>query len=178
VAGDPTKTSMWPDADVYVADLDADLPDTVNDPFPAAWGLVGLLDGDAGVTESREEDTGDHYAWGGILVRTHRRQFKYTRSFTALEDNPVTRALLWPGSENGSLKVPRPQRKLVAFETRDPELNKVRRLISAFQAEIVVNGDVTESEAELTGVEYLATFFPTAAGVLLTEQGGELVPSP
>lgn len=172
MAGDPTNASIWPDADVFVGPLDADNPATVDDPFPAEWGLVGLLDGEQGFTQSREEETNDHYAWGGILVRTSRRNFKLTIGFTALEDNPETRELIWPGSPPGQLIVPRPVRLKVAFETREPvgEDEKIKRLISHHQAEITVNGDITDNESDLTRYELLATIFPSGDGVLLDEQ--------
>jgi len=72
VAGDPTNASLWTDADVYVGPLSATNPATIDDPFGVDWGLVGLLDGDEGFSESRDEDKDDKYAWGGILVRTSR----------------------------------------------------------------------------------------------------------
>jgi len=172
VAGDPTKVGVWPDADVYIADTDAEIPADVDTPFDAAWKFVGLLDGDAGFVQSREEDVADHYAWGGILVRTTRRQFKQTVTFTALEDNDTTRELIWPGSSAGELKVPRPARKKIAFETREGD--KVRRLISKFEAEITINGDITDSEGAPTSYELQATIFPDADGVLFVEQKSDV----
>src|SRR5690606_41721003 len=92
MAGDPTKANIWPDADVYVGPLTATDPIDIDTPFGADWDLVGLLDGEAGFVQAREEEVEDHYAWGGILVRTSRRNFKQTITFTALEDNDVTRS--------------------------------------------------------------------------------------
>lgn len=171
MAGDPTNASIWPDADVFVGPTTAANPATVDDEFPAEWGLVGLLDGDQGFVQSRDEEVNDHYAWGGILVRTSRRNFKQTISFTALEDNEETRALIWPGSPAGQLIVPRPERIKIAFETREGD--KVKRLISHFQAEVNVNGDITDSESDLTRYELVATIFPDADGVLFDEQATE-----
>lgn len=168
MAGDPTNAMLWPDADVYVAPLATVLPADVDAVFPAGWEFVGLLDGDAGFTESRDEDTALHYAWGGLLVKKSRRQFQLTRTFTALEDNDVTRDLLWPGSTATELVVPQAVRRLVCFEVREGD--KVHRAFSAHEVEIEVDGDITMSEADLTRLPFLCTFFPTAAGVLITEQ--------
>ncbi len=169
MAGTPGNANIWPDADVYVStDLTAAVPLNATTAFAAAWELVGLLDGDAGMTQSREEDEADHFAWGGILVRTSRRQFKLSLGFTALEDNAVTRALVWPGSSSGSIQTPRPAKVLAAFETREGA--KVKRLITANYAEISVAGDITDSEATLTQYEFTATIYPTGGGLLLTEQ--------
>lgn len=168
MSGDPTKASIWPDADVFVGALDAVDPTDVDDEFGSDWDLVGLLDGDDGFTDVRNEDVGDHYAWGGILVRTSRKHFKYQRKFTALEDNDTTRDLIWPNSPTGQLIVPRPKRIKIAFETREDDV--VRRLISAFEAEVTIDGDVKESEAELTKYALIATIFPDGDGVLMNEQ--------
>lgn len=168
MAGDPTKASLWTDADVYVGPLDAENPDTVDDPFSSDWGLVGLLDGDEGFGESRDEDTDDKYAWGGILVRTSRAHFKLTKSFTALEDNLTTRSLIWPGSTDTQLIVPRPARVKIAFETREGA--KVKRLITAQYGEVSVDGDITENETDLTSYSLVATIFPTSGKVLFLRQ--------
>lgn len=168
MAGDTTKATIWPDADVYTAPLGTSAPATIDADFPAGWDLVGLLDGEEGFTQAREEDVNDHYAWGGILVRTSRRNFKLTIAFTALEDNDTTRALVWPDSPAGQIIVPRPNRILVAFETVEGDTKK--RLISAHEAEVTVNADIVDKEDDLTKYPFLATIFPDADGVLLTEQ--------
>lgn len=168
MAGDPTNASLWTDADVYVGPLSAPLPATVDDPFSSEWGLVGLLDGDEGFTESRDEDTDDKYAWGGILVRTSRAHFKLTKSFTVLEDNPTTRSLIWPGSTDTQIIVPKPARVLLAFETREGDA--VKRLITAQYAEVDLDGDVQENETDLTAYSLVATIFPTAGKVLFNRQ--------
>jgi hypothetical protein len=158
MAGDPANAMIWPDADVYVGPTTATDPANVDAEFGVDWDLVGLLNGDSGFNQSRSEDVNDHYAWGGILVRTSRRNFKLTMAFTALEDNDVTRDLVWPDSPAGTLVVPRPKRIKIAFETR--EGGKVKRLISAYEAEVSLNGDLNDNENSLTNMELLATIFP------------------
>lgn len=169
MAGDPLKANLWTDADVYIStNLSAAIPADANTPFGVDWDLVGLLDGDEGFPESRDEDTDDKFAWGGILVRTSRNHFKLTKSFTALEDNDTTYSLLWPGSSATQIKVPRPAKVLVAFETREGE--KVRRLITANYAEVSLDGDHGENEADLESMTFAATIYPTGAGVLFNRQ--------
>lgn len=173
MSGDPSNATIWPDADVYVGPTTAANPASASTAFGVDWDLVGLLDGDQGFVQSRAEDVTDHYAWGGILVRTSRRNYKQTLTFTALEDNPVTRDLLWPDSPPGQIVVPRPKRIKIAFELVEGAV--VKRLISAYEAEVSVSGDITDSEGSLTRYPLVATIFPTAAGVLFVEQttGGE-----
>jgi hypothetical protein len=161
VAGDPSNATLWPEADVFTAPLGSALPATVDDAFPAAWDLVGLLDGAAGFVHHREEEGGDLFAWGGILVRRARRNFKAQVTFTALEDNEVVRELVWPGSSDTSIVVPHPDRILIAFETREDET--VKRLISSYQAEVDVASDIVDKEDDLTKNELIATIFPLAS---------------
>lgn len=168
MAGDPNNATLWPDADVYVGSTTATNPVDVSSPFGSDWDLVGLLDGDAGFVQSRDEEENDIFAWGGLLVRTSRRNFKQTVTFTAIEDNETTKALIWPGSSSGDLKVPRPARLKVAFEMREGDT--VKRLISAFEAEVKINGDINDNEADITRYELIATIFPTSGGVLFKEQ--------
>jgi hypothetical protein len=168
MAGDATNASQWSEADVYVAPLGSAVPADAETAFAAAWGLVGLLSGDDGFTQSRSEDKSDSYAWGGILVRTSRKNFKLTQKFSALEDNDVTRDLIWPGSTAGAIMVPRPESVLMAFETRDGD--KIRRLITKDHAVVELDGDIVENETDLTKYELLATIFPDGNGQLFIEQ--------
>ncbi|QCX81048.1 Bacterial Ig-like domain (group 2) [Streptomyces sp. YIM 121038] len=169
MAGDPTKANLWIDADVYVSwNLSATLPANAEAAFSSDWKLIGLLDGDEGFPESRDEDSDDKFAWGGMIVRTSRNHFKLTKSFTCLEDNEWTRKLVWPGSTATQIKVPRPERVLVAFETREGE--KIRRLITAQYAECSLDGDHGENETDLESATIAATIFPTAEGWLFNRQ--------
>jgi hypothetical protein len=169
MSGNPANANIWADADVYVStNLSAALPASASAPFGVGWDLVGLLDGEAGMSESRTEDVKDHYAWGGLLVATSRSKFKLTKKFTVLEDNAVTRSLIWPGSAAGEIIVPRPAKILVAFEVRDR--GQVKRAISANYAEVTVDGDLATSETDLSKVTLMATIFPTSAGKLFTTQ--------
>lgn len=169
MAGNPKNATLWKEADVYIAEsLDTKNPESEKEEFGSGWGLVGLLDGEDGFTDSRDQDKDDHFAWGGILVRTSRGNFKLTRTWSALEDNPRTRRLIWPGSKPGKLVVPKPEKIKMAFETRED--GKVRRLITALYAENDLEGDVTESESELTKYEIETTIFPDGDGTLFIEQ--------
>jgi hypothetical protein len=169
MSGNTENARLWADADVYVTpDLAAVVPADDDTAFSAAWGLVGLLNGEDGFTQSREEEKNDHYAWGGILVRSSRRNFKLTEKFSALEDNATTRSLIWPGSPAGTIVIPKPVPVKIAFEKRDGGIT--HRLITKRYAEVDVDGDIAENESDLTKYELLATIFPNAAGELFIEQ--------
>lgn len=169
MAGNPANAALWTDADVYVGPTNATNPADVNTAFSAAWDLVGLLDGDAGFTQSRSWNKADIYAWGNVLVRTSRRNFKLTMKFTALEGAAqAVRDLVWPGSSATDLVVPRPAFVKVAFERR--EGTTISRLISTYRAEVEIDGDIVDKESDLTKYPLLATIYPEADGSLFVEQ--------
>lgn len=173
MSGDADNAHLWADADVWVAfDLDTDAPASIDDDFAdtAGWELVGLLDGDAGFVESRDEDVNDRFAWGGLLMRTSRNHFKLTEKFTAYEHNETTRRLRWPGSDAGEIRVPRPENILIAFETLDTETGTLHRVISAHHAQCVIDGDVTSNETDMAALPFLVTIYPDGTGLLFTEQ--------
>jgi len=176
MAKDATKVNLWADADVYVAPVGTAIPANASAPFSGSWLHVGHLDGADGFPESRDVDTGDHFGWGGFLVKTHRKNFKLTKKFSALEYNSVTRTLIWPGSSAGTIVVPKPTPILVAFETRGAS-GQVHRVITKNYAEVDLDGDVTPNEEDLTKYELAATIFPNAAGELFTEQGAPSISS-
>src|SRR5450756_107330 len=113
MSGTPANASVWADADVYIAAIGSPEPADTSTPFSGAWSLVGLLDGGDGFEQSRSQDVKDHYAWGGILVATSRKNFKLTQKFSVLEDNVATRSLIWPGSSATEIKVPVPVLSLI-----------------------------------------------------------------
>ena len=173
MAGDPTKASIWANADVYFAVTGTAAPtDTFTAPA-VAWKAIGLLDGDEGFTESRDEDTSDHYAWGGILVAQTRSKHKRTLKFVALEDNDNVFSLVNPGSTraaadvNGVVKdtvmVPVRSEFAFLFETRDGD--KVKRR-SVKRGEITEVGEIKDGEADLTVYELTLTIYPEADGEL------------
>lgn len=171
MGGTPANASLWADADVYVAaSLAATNPTDASTAFSSGWTLVGLLDGGDGFTEGRNETVNDYFAWGGLIVATSRKDFKLTMSFTALEDNPTTRSLIWPGSTATQLVVPTPAKVKMAFETR--KAGVVRRRITQNYAEVTLSADVKETDQDLTKYPLIATVYPDGNKVLFIEQNG------
>ncbi|WP_035860375.1 hypothetical protein [Kitasatospora cheerisanensis] len=173
MSGDTSNARLWANADVWIAPLGTALPADANTAFGAGWSLVGLLDGDDGFPETRDEDTNDKFAWGGDIVRSSRTHFKFTKKFSVLEDNPTTRSLIWPGSTPTAIVVPKPVPVLVAFETRDPEVGIVYRKITAGHAIVAVDGDVDQNETDLQKVTLAAVIYPdtsTTPATLFVQQ--------
>ncbi len=165
MSGDPSNAALWADANVYVAfdTGSAPTPADADTAFSSAWELVGLLDGDQGFTLSRSQDVTKKFAWGQRLVRTSRRNFEETKSFTAFEYNTAVQRLLYPGSDDiaagtRELKIPTIERVKIAFETIEGDV--VHRLISYYEAEVSINGDMNENESDLTGYPFVATIYP------------------
>lgn len=173
MAGDIANPRVWTNADVYTAPLGTTAPVDVAADWAAGWDAVGLLSED-GITMSREEDSTDLYAYGGILVRTVRSRHKRTITVTALEDNLTVFGLVNPGSEatttggvtTREIRVPRPDPRAFGLEMRDGPYTK-RRLIP--KGEVVAVGDVVTSDTAIEMYELTINIYPDADGVLYVE---------
>lgn len=180
MSGDATNTSIWTDADVYVDfTMSAAEPADSFTPYAPEWDVVGLLDGGEGFEEERDEDTSEHYAWGGILIKKTRSKHKRTIKFVALEDNDTTFRIVNPGSVRGTadpdgvvvskVKVPKYEPFSISFATRDGDTVK-RRTVK--HAEVEEIGSIKDGEEEPTVREITVVLFPEADGTLYTEISG------
>lgn len=173
MAGTTTNPRIWLSADVYAGVIGTTAPTDTSTSLNAAFKALGLLSED-GLTESRDEDVSDHYAWGGILVRTVRSKHKRTFKVVCLEDNQYVFPLVNPGSTQStstgtttrSVKVPTSNPMAFVFELTDGSY--VTR-ISIPRGEVIEVGDVVRSESEMTMRELTIAVYPTAAGVLYAE---------
>lgn len=171
MAGNAKNTTIWDGADVYIAPTGTAGPNDLTSAWAVAWKAVGLLDGEEGFTEAREENSGEHYAWGGILYRRTRSQHKRTFKFVALEDNDVTFSLLNPGStrtaatgvRTSTIKVPVGYEFAVGMELRNGATKKRRH---ALRAEVVEVGEIKESETEPTVYEVTVVVYPESDNTL------------
>ncbi|MDR6868718.1 hypothetical protein J2Y69_003342 [Microbacterium resistens] len=176
MAGNAKNTAQWAGADVYITrDPNVAAPTDLIAPWALGWAVVGLLDGEEGFTEEREDETSERFAWGGILVRRSKSKHKRTIRFVALEDNSTTFGLVNPGSDRESLngtrrsvvKVPvAGDRFSIGFETRDGDRKK-RRVVET--AEVQEVAEIKESETEPTVYDITVVIFPDADGVLYTD---------
>lgn len=174
MAGSTDNPRIWVNADVYVAPVGTAAPTDTTTALNAAFEAVGLL-GEDGMTESREQEETDHYAHGGILVRTTRSKHKRTFTIICLEDNTVVYDLVNPGStatDDGTtttrtVKVPNsPNPKAWVLHLVDGDHVKRRHIPNA---EVTAVGDHTLADNEIAAYELTVTVYPTAAGVLYTD---------
>ena len=181
MAGDATQVHLWADADVYYAVTGTTEPTTVTAAWAAPWKLVGLLDGEEGFTEAREEETTEKFAWGSRLVKKTHSKHKRTFKFVALEDNTNTFAIVNPGSpartgtignssvQTSSVKTPKYTEVAIGLETREGATVR-RRLIK--RADIEMTGEVKDSESDVSVYEFTVTIVPETTGVLYTDLVG------
>lgn len=115
------NVNIWKDAEVWVADLDTAKVEA-DGTFGEDWVSVGVLAEGSSIGQSPETDRTEVKAFGGTLITTDQKFSKDVRTFTSLEDNDTTFALIWPNSyksASGSyiLKKPQDALKVVAFKT-------------------------------------------------------------
>lgn len=177
MAGNTANAQLWTNADVYIAPVNTDGPTDVTTAWPAGWNAVGLLDGDEGFTMTRDEDSNDYYAWGGILVKSTKSKHKRQVKFSALEDNDTVFELVNPGSTRttagglttSDVKVPLQTEFAIGFELRDGDTVK-RRIVKRASVDSV--DDYKEGEADMSVYALTVTLYPDADGVLYRELVG------
>lgn len=176
MAGSTDNPRIWLGADAFVAPVGTTAPTDVTTALDAAFKALGLLSED-GMTESRESDSTDHFAWGGTLVRTTRSKHKRSMTITALEDNSAVFGLVNPGStrtvsagpappagtSTAVVKTPAKDERAFVLELKDGAITK-RRAIP--RAEVTEIADITLSDSELTAYELTITIYPAADGTL------------
>lgn len=177
MAGDASNAALWQNADVYVAAANTSGPSNVSSAWSNSWSAIGLLDGESGFAEAREEESNEIYAWGGLLVKKTKSKHKRTIKFVALEDNATVFGLINPNSTRttasglttSTVKVPTIAEFAIGFETKDGTDVK-RRIIKRATVESI--GEVVESESGLTVYEITVAIYPETDGTLYTELSG------
>lgn len=180
MSGDASNTSLWTDADVRVDwSLEGAEPTDSFTPYGAEWMLAGLLDGGEGFSESRDEETSEHFAWGGVLIKKTRGKHKRTIKFVALEDNLTTFRLLNPGSTRSAkdaegvtvskIKVPKYEDFSISFEVREGDTVR-RRTVKRATIETIDEMKDAEDAPSVYGVTIV--IYPEADGTLYTDVSG------
>lgn len=171
MAGNTANPRIWINADTHVAPVNTAGPTDTTSPLNVAYKALGLTSED-GMTETRDQEETDHYAHGGILVRTTRSKHKRTMTIIALEDNPVVFDLVNPGStaiDDGTtatrtVKVPNaPNPKAWVLELADGGVVKRRHIP---RAEVTAVGDYEITDSAMAAYELTVTIYPDSNGVL------------
>ncbi|MDG3012146.1 hypothetical protein G4X40_18550 [Rhodococcus sp. D2-41] len=171
MARNPDLAKIWADARVFLSDaptrpaLPTDIATDVDD---AIWPEAGILDGDDGFSEDRSSDEAKHYGWGIGLIKIGAKNFELSRKFSPLEDNPTVRGLVWPGSTETKLVMPKPVYRWIGFETTS-DFGDKERLWSTQRARIWVPAN-NRNESDITKWEVQCGLFANGAGELFDRQ--------
>lgn len=177
MTGDPNNVHIWAEADVWAlkpGDIPAGktiedmLPDSPEADWPPAWNAAGLLNGDAGFEEAAEWDETEHPAWGYGVIKVGYKDFKMTRTFTTLEENPTVAYLRSRNDTATHVKVSKPADVYLGFETRDGE-GAVKRRITCMPASVKYSGR-NENESDLPQIEFESKIFPNSQRELFFKQ--------
>lgn len=185
MAGNPSNVRLYTEADVFVykgATLPADdIPEDVTEPFDTTvawtastgvkWGYLGILVGADGIDLQREWSETDIFGWGYGTILVASKDFKATVRVNYREDNPVTQAILWPGSTDSTLVVPDPAHLFFGFEKRTAD-GYVDRKISKRPTRLWVPND-KDVEGDNSPRELSARIFPNSARELFEWQHGD-----
>lgn len=175
MANDPTNVAVYDDADVYVAPLGSPIPADAATAFSGAWSLAGIVDGDTGMALAHSADKTNFHMWSGLLGKISRKNELVQFKFTVVEDNAVTRAIIWPGSGAGVISKRVPANIMLGFETR--EGGKVKRFVTTQYAQVDLDGDITMNNSDPTKYALVATIFPNASGEYFKEQSKPAISS-
>lgn len=174
MSGDIENPRIWVNAAVRVAPIDTPGPTDLASAWHAYFETLGLLSED-GITEGREQEVTDHYAHGGILVRTTKSKHKRTFEVMCLEDNAVTFDLANPGSVVGTtglittrtVQIPnQPDPRTFGLELEDGDITS--RIIIE-RGEVTEVGERVLVDNAIAMVPLTITVYPNADGELYTE---------
>ena len=172
MARDPGNAHIWQDARVWTAPGNAarpTLPLTADTAvLETDWFETGILDGEDGFGEERSFDETEHFGWGLGLIKIGTKNFKLNRTLSALEDNETTRSVLWPGSTETKLVMPRPASLWLGFDTIS-DTGDVERLWTVRPARLTVPSN-NRNESDITKLEITANIFANGAGELFDRQ--------
>ena len=168
MAGNTANAGSWAMGDVLIAPLTATNP-AKGGAFSTDWKFVGLLDGGQGFEEGRDSDSKKHFAWGGVLVEVSDSKYEQTATFTALENNPVIRQLIYPGSTftegvkgnqyEGVEVVPTKEKFKIAFQTQRSD-GTIERKITKNYATLSGWPSKSKTEDDLESVKVEVAIFP------------------
>jgi hypothetical protein len=164
---------IWAGAIVQVAPTGTTAPVDVDTPLDAAFDDLGLI-GEEGITLSSTSDNAEHYAYGGLHIRTTRNKFKKAIKVLALENNPAVYDLVNPGSTAATtaslttrtVSTPTVNEKMFVFETSDGD---VTRRIVIPRGEVTDIGDTVFIDSAMSAVELTIEAYASSAGVFYLE---------
>src|SRR5690606_1081433 len=99
-----------------------------------------------------------------------------TRTFSCLEDNEATRMILWPGSTETEVFMPKPIDGWLGFETT-ADTGKVERLWTTRPSRLSIPSNA-RNESDITKLEITAAVFANGSNKVFDRQVVEAVVAP
>lgn len=175
MANNPDNVLLSDDIDFYIAPLGSPIPADASTAFSGAWQLAGLIDPDAALTIAHSVDKTPHFDWPGNLYKISRKNGLLEVKLSVLEDNAVTRSIIWPGSGVGVIGKRVPANIMLGYELR--EGGKIKRFVTTKYAQIDIDGDITMGNSDPVKYPLVATIFPDSAGEWFKEQSKPAISS-
>ena len=171
--GDTANPRIWTDSLVYAGAVGTTAPTDTSTSLNAAYKDLGLVTED-GLTITQEQEVKDHYASGGIPVRSTFSKEKRTFKFVALEDNQYVFPLVNPGSTQSTstgtttrvVKTKTPNPMSFVFQQTD---GSYKRRLHIAKGEVTDVAEIKASDADMQMFEITVTVYASAAGVYYTE---------
>lgn len=175
MANNPDNVLLSDDIDFYIAPLGSPIPADVSTAFSGAWQLAGIIDPEAALTLAHSADKTNHFDWAGNLYKIGRKNGLVEVKLSVVEDNAVTRAIIWPGSGAGVIGRRVPANIMLGYELS--EGGKIKRYITTRYAQIDIDGDITMGNSDPTKYPLVATIFPDSTGEWFKEQSKPAISS-
>lgn len=182
-AGDTANVRVWTLADVYVAPVGTTAPTDIETAIAVDWKALGLISED-GLTMTRDQDSSDLFAYGGILVRTIRSKFKRSFTVTPLENSDLVWQIENPGSTSATTAAVVGPPAHAAYTTRTiktPTVGDVRAFVFELtdglmiarrvvpRAELVEVGERKTTADDFEAAEWTLNVYPASDGTLFKE---------
>lgn len=167
----PDQAEAWLALKADVTDIAAMIPTAPDDDLEAlGWEFSGLLDDKKGIPLDPSGDVKEYDAFGHPNFRTKFRKGKLKSGFTALEDNPVTRKIVLPGSAANKRGAPKDVQIYVLYRFVDEDRTIVWVSLRPALAELKGHGGIIDGE--LSYAELTVHHSPDAAGDVFQVVGG------
>ena len=171
--GTTANPRIWVDSTVYAGAVGTTAPADVTTSLNAAFKNLGFVTED-GFEEQREQDSKDHHASGGFLIRTTRSKHKRSFKVTTLESNEFAFPLINPGSTQSTttglttrdVYVPESYERAFVLEQTD---GAYKRRIHIARGEVVDVAPVKAGDEDMVMFELTINIYPSAAGLFYRE---------
>lgn len=159
----PDQAEVWLALKADVDDIEEMIPATPDADLEAlGWEFSGLIDDQKGIPLEPSGEVKEYDAFGHPNFRTKFKKGKLKSGFTALEDNPVTRKIVLPGSAGNKRGAPKDVQIYVLYRFVDEDRSIVWVALRPALAELKGHGGIIDGE--LSFAEVTVHHSPDAQG--------------